>query len=65
MTTTTKQKASPMLAIYLGPEPEARRRMEALDRLAANIGANRSKLIQMIADGKLLLTVSSERIEGD
>jgi len=43
------------ITISLGPEPDFLRRGDELDRLAGLHGGNRSKLIQMIADGELLI----------
>ncbi len=50
-------KSPPMLSVYLGPPDISERRLKALDSLAGNIGVKRSKLIQMIADGQLALTI--------
>lgn len=47
----------PRVSISLGPEPLHSKRLAALDTMAAHLGVNRSKLIQLIADGHLLLTV--------
>lgn len=55
---TPKQKTPPALSIYLGPEPLASRRLEELDKLARQLGTSRSKMIQMLADGRLSLTVA-------
>jgi hypothetical protein len=46
-----------MLSVYLGPEPVASRRLKALDGLAGQLGVSRSKMVQMLADGKLTLAV--------
>ena len=51
-------KTPPALSIYLGPEPLATERLENLDKLAAQLGTNRSKMLQMLADGKLMLVVA-------
>jgi hypothetical protein len=55
---TKIQKTPPALSIYLGPEPLASERLGALDKLASQLGTNRSKMIQMLADGKLSLIVT-------
>lgn len=53
------KKTQPAMTVYLGPEPLAGQRMEALNRLAARLGVSRSKLICMIADGNLSLTLTA------
>jgi hypothetical protein len=54
---TKSIKTPPALSIYLGPEPIASQRLAALDDLATQLSINRSKMIQMLADGKLSLIV--------
>ncbi|MGA7730908.1 MAG: hypothetical protein WCD37_06510 [Chloroflexia bacterium] len=56
--TTRPPKPPPALSIYLGPEPIASRRLEVLDALAGQLSISRSKMIQMLADGKLMLVVA-------
>ncbi len=51
-------KTPPALSVYLGPEPVASQRLDNLDKLAGQLGTNRSKMLQMLADGKLTLIVA-------
>lgn len=51
-------RIAPALSVYLGSQEVAARRLEALDKLAAQLGMSRSKMIQLLADGKLTLTVA-------
>lgn len=48
------------LTIYLGGKAEAERRLRSLDGLASRLGVSRSKMIQMLADGKLMLVVAPD-----
>ena len=52
-----KTKTGPALSVYLGPEPDASRRLAALDSIGDQLGVNRSKLIQMLADGQFAVIV--------
>jgi hypothetical protein len=52
------KKTQPAMTVYLGPEPMASERMEALNRIAGKLGVSRSKLICMIADGNLTVIVT-------
>lgn len=57
-TTPNKRRNKPLLSVYLGTPEIAQKRLVALDGLADSLGVSRSELIQMVADGKLLLVVS-------
>ncbi len=61
MNTTIKKRNQPALSIYLGPPEVAAQRLDALARLAEQLGVSRSEMIQMLADGKLGLMVTRPR----
>jgi len=55
---TAKQRKTPRqlsISIYLGDAEVRPQRVARLDAIAAQFGVNRSVLIQMIADGKLIV----------
>jgi hypothetical protein len=57
-TTAKKEWAPrrPSLSVYLGPPEVADKRGRALAAIAENMGLNVSKMLQMIADGALVVT---------
>lgn len=51
-----------LISISLGPEPLRSERIHRLDALAASLGVSRSGLVQLIADGRVSLTLIASRI---
>jgi hypothetical protein len=45
----------PGLSIYLGPEPERSRRLEAIKRMAGQLDITTSEMFRRLADGQLTL----------
>lgn len=60
MTKPTPKKTAPK-AFYLGKQAEAERRYAKLDEIAAALKVNRSRLLQMIADGDFIVTRPTDK----
>jgi hypothetical protein len=45
----------PGLSIYLGPEPDRTRRLNAIKSMAEQLDVSTSEMFRLIADGKLAL----------
>jgi hypothetical protein len=56
------QNRIPGLSIYLGPEPERTRRLEALKHMAEQLHVSTSEMFRMLADGELALIVTPATI---
>ena len=52
----------PGLSIYLGPEPERTRRLDALKQMATQLHVTTSEMFRMLADGQLSLIVTPATI---
>jgi hypothetical protein len=63
MNEATRQRTNaPALSIYLGPPDVAAKRLAALDEIANNLGKSRSEMIQMLADGRLILCAPPSKL---
>ena len=63
--TKKPQNRVPGLSIYLGPEPERTRRLDALKRLSENLHVTTSEMFRMLADGELSLMVTPHGQSGN